>query len=275
MNVRVTASTLRRRPIAVLAAVVTAFAIASCGAKGPYDKNDPRVLNVFAAASLRDVMSAAASAYEQASGIQMQISTDASTALRVQIQQGAEADVFLSADAENPDVLTADGLVDGAIVPFARNGLAIIVPSDNPAGIRTSADLARPGVKIVAAGEKVPISRYAAQLLEQLAATSGNAAGFVAAYAANVVSREDNVRAVVAKIELGEGDAAIVYASDARASTKVSVIPLPSGIDVLATYAGVVPTRAPHRAEGHAFLDWVAGSPGQEILARFGFAPLS
>ena len=275
MNELGAAATLCRRPSNMLVAVVAAVVIAACGVNNQSASHAPTALSVFAASSLRDVMAEAASAYGDVSGIQIEVSTDGSTALRVQIQQGAKPDVFLSADTKNPDLLLAGGLVDGTVVPFARNGLAIIVPRDNPAGIRTAADLGRAGVKVIAAGENVPISDYAAQLLEQLATAPGSGSGFAAAYAANVVSREDNVAAVVAKIELGEGDVAIVYASDAAASKDVLVIPLPRGIAVLATYAGLVPRTADHPSDGHAFLDWVTGSAGQQLLARFGFMPRS
>ena len=81
------------------------------------------------------------------------------------------------------------------------------MPTDNPAGIKTPADLARPGVKVIAAGDEVPITKYATQLVANLAKEPGYPADFAAAYAANIVSKEDNVKAVVAKIELGEGDA--------------------------------------------------------------------
>ena len=262
--------------VGVVAAVsIAAVSIAACGLGGNAPARPPTVLTVLAAASLRDVAAAAGPAYGRAVRIEIEVSTDSSTALRVQIEQGAEADLFLSADTRNPDALAASGLVDGSVVPFARNGLAIITPADDPAGIRTAADLARPGVKIVAAGAEVPISGYAEQLVDQIASAPGVAADFAAAYAANVVSREDNVKAIVAKIELGEGDAAIVYASDAAASTSVRVIPLPAGVDVRATYAGVVPTTSRHPADGHALLDWLIGPAGLEILARFGFTPPS
>ena len=98
-------------------------------------------------------------------------------------------------------------------------------------------------------------------------------AGFAVGYSANVVSREDNVKAVVAKIELGEGDAAIVYATDAKASTRVTAIALPDAANVPATYAGVVLQGSRNRSPAHAFLDWVAGPAGQAILRTFGFLP--
>lgn len=259
--------------LALAVALAGALALAGCAPATPSSTASP-VITAFVAASLRDAMAAVGPAYAEATGVQIETSADASTALRVLIEQGARTDVLLSADTKNPDTLLAGGLVIGSVVPFAQNSLAIIVPTSNPAGIRSALDIGRPGVKIVAAGEGVPITGYADRLVEQLGADTSHRGAFVAGYAANVVTREDNVKAVVAKIELGEGDAAIVYATDALAATGVLVIPIPDGLNVLATYAGVVPTTALHPDAGGAFLDWLAGPSGQAILARFGFIPL-
>ena len=109
--------------------------------------------------------------------------------------------------------------------------------------------------------------------MAKLAEETGYPADFAAAYAANIESREDNVKAIVAKIELGEGDAGIVYVTDARASTKVTAIEVPSMADVAATYAGVVVKASPDQDAANAFLDWFAGPDGQAILASFGFGP--
>lgn len=259
--------------LALAVALAGALALAGCAPATPSSTASP-VITAFVAASLRDAMAAVGPAYAEATGVQIETSADASTALRVLIEQGARTDVLLSADTKNPDTLLAGGLVIGSVVPFAQNSLAIIVPTSNPAGIRSALDIGRPGVKIVAAGEGVPITGYADRLVEQLGADTSHRGAFVAGYAANVVTREDNVKAVVAKIELGEGDAAIVYATDALAATGVLVIPIPDGLNVLATYAGVVPTTALHPGAGGAFLNWLAGPSGQTILARFGFVPL-
>jgi molybdate transport system substrate-binding protein len=233
-------------------------------------------LTIYAAASLKGALEAVASAYEAvAPHVTLTIATDASSTLRTQIEQEAPADVFLSADQANPAALVDAGLTDGAAVDFASNTLTVIVPAANPAGIATPADLARSGVKVIAAGADVPIAKYTTQVVSNLAGSGGRPAGFAAAYDANVVSKEDNVKAVVAKIELGEGDAAIVYATDAKASTKVKTIDIPAGANVHATYAGVVVKASPHVSEAHAFLGWLAGPDGQSVLARFGFEPLT
>jgi molybdate transport system substrate-binding protein len=203
------------------------------------------------------------------------ISTDSSSALETQIEQGAPADVFLSADTTNPEKLAEEGLAAGSVVPFAGNELTVIVPTANPAGITTPFDLAKAGVKVIAAGDEVPITKYAKQLIDNLSKASGAPADFTALVAANTVSKEDNVKAVVAKIELGEGDAGIVYVTDAKASTKVTAIDVAPDVNVPATYAGVVVKASKNAAAAEAFLTWFAGPDGQAILAAFGFLPPS
>jgi molybdate transport system substrate-binding protein len=233
-------------------------------------------LTVYAAASLKDAVEALVGAYATVEPeITVTVSTGASSALRAQIEQGAPADVFLSADTKQPNALVAAGLTVGEGDIFAGNGLAIIVPSANPAAIATPADLARPGVKIVAAGDAVPITTYASELVTKLAAVDGYPSGFAEAYAANVVSREDDVKAVVAKVELGEGDAAIVYRTDAVASTAIATIAIPPAAEVAASYAGVVVGASRRLEAACAFLDWLGGSDAQAILSSFGFSPPS
>ncbi len=233
-------------------------------------------LTVFAAASLAKVLDEIEPAYEAAvPGAVLTISTDSSAALATQIREGAPADVFLSADTTNPKKLVDAGLTDGAAVVFAGNELTVITPADNPGGLTTPFDLGLPGVRVIAAGEEVPITKYAAQLIEDLAVAPDAPADFAAAYADNVVSREDNVAAVRTKIELGEGDAAIVYVTDAASSDLVATIDVPDALDVRASYAAVVVKRSEHAAAAHAFLDWVAGPEGQSILGSFGFLPPS
>jgi molybdate transport system substrate-binding protein len=229
-------------------------------------------LTIYGAASLKGALDEAKIAYEAATpGTTLTISTDSSAALATQIEQGAPADVFLSADTTNPQKLVDAGLTDGAAVTFAGNKLTVIVPTDNPAGVTTPADLAISGVTVIAAGDEVPITKYATQLIENLAREPGYPADFVAAYTANVASKEDNVKAVVAKIELGEGDAGIVFVTDAKASTKVTSIDVPDPANVPATYEGVVVKASGHAAAAKAFLDWFAGPDGQVILGGLGF----
>jgi molybdate transport system substrate-binding protein len=126
----------------------------------------------------------------------------------------------------------------------------------------------------VAAGPNVPITSYAGQLLERLAALPSAPPDFAAGYERNVVSREDNVRAVVAKLELAEGDAGIVYRTDAAGSPTLRTIPLPDGVAVAAAYGGIVIDASAHADDAADFLAWLAGGEGQAILADDGFDPI-
>jgi molybdate transport system substrate-binding protein len=279
---------MKRRAIVILAAFAIVAACQSPGATRLASQPDPTAhpsnspaasaegaaLTIYGAASLKGALDQVKTAYEASHpGTMLTIATDSSASLRTQIEQGAPADVFLSADVTNPKKLVDGGLADGDQVAFAGNLLTIVVPTGNPAKIASPADLARTGVKVVAAGDEVPITKYAKQAVDLLAALTGYPKDFAAGYARNVVSKEDNVKALIAKIELGEGDAGIVYATDAKASAKVEDVAIPPQGNVPAVYAGVVVKASKNIAAAHAFLDWIAGADGQEILGSFGFIP--
>jgi molybdate transport system substrate-binding protein len=197
------------------------------------------------------------------------IAFDASNVLAAQLTEGAEVDVFLSADLSRPTELAEAGLTSGEPVTFARNSPVIVVPRDSQA-VMTALDLAVPGVRLVAAGASVPITHYAEAAIAQLAATTPDPAAFSSAVAANVVSREDNVRAAMAKVELGEGDAAIVYVTDARASDAVREVPFPEAVQVTAEYGAVQVSDDPAAT---AFVIWLTGRAAQAILAEAAFQP--
>jgi molybdate transport system substrate-binding protein len=231
-------------------------------------------LTIYGAASLKTALAEIKTAWEASHpGSTLTISTDSSAALETQIEQGAPADVFLSADTTNPKKLIDKGLADGAAEDFAGNLLTVIVPTDNPAKITSPADLAKPGVKVIAAGDDVPITKYAKMLVANLAKESGYPANFQDAYSANIASQEENVSGIVNKVALGEGDAGIVYVTDAKDNPKVTPIDVPKDANVPATYAGVVNKASAHPATAHEFLDWVAGPDGQAVLASLGFLP--
>jgi molybdate transport system substrate-binding protein len=258
-----------RSRLTALAAIV-ALAVSACaGSQASAARVD---LTVYGASSLSSVLASVKATYESANpDTTLTISTDSSAALETKIEQGAGADVFLSADTANPQKLVDKGLASGELTRFAGNGLEVIVPKGNPAAIGSPADLARPGVKVIAAGDSVPITKYAAQLVASLARQPGYPADFTARYEANIVSRQDNVAAVVAQVGLGEGDAGIVYATDAKSFTTVVTVPLPTGTGVVVTYAGVVVRASGNAAAARAFLTWLAGPDGQAIVASFGF----
>ncbi|HEX6867982.1 MAG TPA: molybdate ABC transporter substrate-binding protein [Candidatus Limnocylindrales bacterium] len=256
------------------AAITMLVVVMSLGACAPSASQEPIEITVFAAASLSNALDAAARAYgDTDAGTAITVSTDSSAALATQIAEGAPADVFLSADTTNPQALVDAGLVDGDAVPFAGNELTIITPTGNPAALDSPFDLATAGTRVIAAGDEVPITKYATRLVENLAADPAAPADFVAAYVANIVSKEDNVSAVRTKIELGEGDAAIVYVTDAAASDTVATIEVPDAANVSATYAAVVVKASAHAPAARAFLGWLTSPDGRAILGDFGFLP--
>src|SRR6476469_4603181 len=132
--------------------------LAACsGTTGQAPSSTARTsITVLAASSLKAALNAAATAYQEAHpGVAIMLSFDASSALRTKIEQGAPADVFASADITNAQKLVDDGFAIGPAQPFAGNRLAIVVPRDNPRRIDSAADLAKPGVRLIAAGESV------------------------------------------------------------------------------------------------------------------------
>ena len=242
--------------------LVGVLVLASCG-------TDSSGLTVYAAASLRDSFEELATAYASETGVELTLSFDASSTLRTQIEQGAPADVFASADTANAQALVDAGMAHGDPVTFARNRLAIVVPLDGN-GIDDWQALASPGVRIVAAGGAVPITRYAHQLVENLARLPDAPPSFAESYGANVISEEDNVRAVLAKIELGEGDAGIVYETDARSSADVATLPLPDAANVSTDDVAVAVSSSD---AADRFVDWLTEDAAQRILAAHGFRP--
>lgn len=260
-----------RRSIAIpvlLALALALLAAAGCGGRLGSEVR----LTIYGAASLSGALTEAGNAYElENRGVSLAVGFDSSSAVRTQIEQGAQWDVFASADMTNPQALVDGGLAVGPVTPFARNRLSLVVPRGNPARIRDPRDLARPGVKVVGAGEAVPITRYVAACLEKLAALPGYPAGYAAAVGANVVSREDNVRAALTKVELGEADAAFVYVTDAAASEAVEEVAIPDAANVEAVYGVVAIGASTDPAEAAAFVAWLAGPRGAAVLTRFGF----
>lgn len=229
-------------------------------------------LTVFAAASLQDVFDDLETAWLQhhPNGT-MVVAHDGSNILAAQIAEGAAADVFVSADLVRPQRLVSDGDAVGHVRPFADNRIALVAPLDG-AAVMTPADLARPGIRIVAAAPGVPITAYADATLARLALTMPDPATFRDAVDANVVSREDNVRAALAKVELGEGDAAFVYGTDAASSERVREVALPDAVPSTAVYGAVQVSARPLAAE---FVEWLGGSEATAVMQAAGFEPAS
>jgi molybdate transport system substrate-binding protein len=222
-------------------------------------------VRVLAAASLTDAFRDLAAAFQRAHpGDRVELAFAGSQVLAAQIEQGAPADVFASADREHVDALKAEGLL-GAYAAFARNRIVLVAPAGD-AKIARVTDLARPGTRVVVAGPAVPAGRYTAAALARLEP------GLARQVRANVVSEEANVRAVLAKVVLGEADAGFVYATDAAsAGDDVRRVAFPEADGVAAEYFLGVLRGAAAPDVARAFVDMVLASEGQDILRRYGF----
>jgi molybdate transport system substrate-binding protein len=249
----------RIRLAAVLAA--TALGLAACGGGGSGGSGgqSPAEIKVFAAASLTAAFTELGRRYTAAQGTKVTFNFAGSQALATQIGQGAPADVFASADLDN--MAKVKDLV-GTPQSFASNRLAIVVEQGNPKGIRTLDDLAGGDVKVVLAAGEVPAGRYAKQVLDR------------AGVKVTPVSQEDNVKAVVAKVSLGEADAGIVYATDVAAGgASVEGVDIPREQNVVATYPIATVKAGKAQDAAQAFMDLVLSGQGQEVLHRYGFLP--
>jgi len=248
--------------------VLTLILLSACASNA--HQPVPVALTVFAAASLTESFSEIAAAFESAHpGVDVTINFAGSNTLRAQIEQGADTDVFASANTKEMDMLVTGGLVaEGTPQIFLTNRLVIIMPATNPANLSTANDLSRAGLKLVLAADEVPVGNYTRQML-------GNVGeDFKKQVLANVVSNENNVKQVLAKVQLGEADAGIVYASDAVAAPELLVIEVPSEWNVLAEYpiAALKDTSHPDLAD--EYIGFVLSSEGEAILQKWGFTPV-
>lgn len=242
-----------------------ALLLAACGSSNGTAASTPTPLtgniSVFAAASLTASFNALGKSFQTAhSGVTVQFNFAGTPTLVTQIEQGAPADVFASADSTNMTKLTNDGFTTGTSQVFAHNQLEIVVGPGNPKGITGLADLAKPGVIYITEAPTVPAGAYALQALAKAGVT------------VTPKSLETAVTGVISKIELGEADAGIVYTTDVAASgSKVQGVPIPDADNVVATYPIVAVKGAQNLAVANAFIAYVVSAAGQSTLASFGF----
>jgi molybdate transport system substrate-binding protein len=234
-------------------------------------------LNVFAAASLTAAFGELAADFSVTNpGVLIVYNFAGSNQLAQQIVEGAPADVFASANAAQMNVAIEVGrITSGTAQIFVRNQLVVVTPAENPAGITTLQDLARPGVKVVFAAEAVPVGQYSLDFLDKAEAAGSLGAGYKEAVLANIVSYEENVRAVLTKVTLGEADAGIVYTSDVTlgASDEVQRMEIPADLNTIASYPIAPLTTSANPVLAQAFIDYVLSPAGQEILVKHGFLP--
>lgn len=233
-----------------------------------------RTLTVFAAASLTESFTEMGKQFEAAyPGAKAVFNFTGSQQLRAQLEQGAPADVFASANTKEMNAaIVSSVIVSGTQKTFARNRLVVIFPKDNPGQIEALADLARPGLKLVVADKAVPVGQYTVDMLDKMSKDPAYGADFADKVQANVVSRENDVKAVVAKARLGEADAGVVYSTDASAAAgKLGSLALPDQFNQLATYPIAPLAKAPQPDLAQQFMDLVLSDAGQQLLAKYGF----
>ena len=254
-----------KRCAAVLTALLVAGTMSACGSGGSDDSSSgtgTKTLTVYAASSLTSTFTELGKQFEaDHKGVKVTFSFGGSSDLVAQLQGGAPADVFASADTANMDKATGDSLVEGDPVDFASNTLEIAVPPDNPARVSDVADLAKAGTKVVLCAPEVPCGA-AAQKVEQVSGVT-----------IKPVSEEQSVTDVLGKVVSGEADAGLVYVTDVKAAgDKVKGITFPESSSAVNTYPIAALADSKNKDLAQQFVDLVTGDAGQQVLADAGFA---
>ncbi|MEU8047478.1 molybdate ABC transporter substrate-binding protein [Micromonospora echinofusca] len=255
-----------KRAAAVAVAALVLAGAAGCGggnASGGGSAGGPRAggtVTVFAAASLTEAFTRLGRDFEASGGATVVFNFAGSAALAAQINQGAPADVFASAAPRNMATVTGAGNADGDPAVFARNQLVVAVPKGNPRGVAGLADLARPGVQVALCAEQVPCGAAARTALD------------AASVAVTPVTLEQDVRGALAKLRLGEVDAALVYRTDAlAAAAEVTAVEFAESARAGNDYPIVVLRDAPNPDGARAFVAYVRSERGRAVLAGAGF----
>lgn len=251
----------------ILCFLLAVPALAGCAARAE-DKNE---LTVFAASSLTDAFEELGKEFEQQNpGVDVRFNFAGSSALLAQLQQGTPADVFASADTAKMEKAEEAEIVSEAEV-FARNSPEIIVPADNPGGVKTMLDLAEAETSLVLAQEGVPIAEYTEEILSASDRRYGE--DFRGQVLENAVSRESDVRAAANRVALGEVDATFVYASDVTPEIRdrVEIVEIPEDINVIATYPIAIVEDTPNPELAEEWSDLVLSEKGQRVVGEWGF----
>jgi molybdate transport system substrate-binding protein len=266
--------------LATILIAISPFYFAGCGKEPATVGNPPRTtISVFAAASLTESFTEIGKRFESANpDACVEFNFAGSQQLRAQIESGAQADVFASANEKEMDTAKGESLVKAETVhDFARNRLIVIYPKNNPAKIGGLNDLGNPGIKIDVADASVPVGKYTLQMVDQLAGDAAFGAEFKKHFLANVVSREENVKSVLTKVRLGDADAGVVYVTDMtpEAAQDVASMDVPDLFNQIARYPIAIVARSPHGDLAAKFEEFVLSKDGQDILRGFNFLPAS
>ncbi|MDD5186881.1 MAG: molybdate ABC transporter substrate-binding protein [Methanoregula sp.] len=271
---------IKNKPLISLAAgifILALLLVAGCTSSAPAPAQEKKELTVFAAASLTGALTGIAQAYETAHpDTKIVLNFDGSQALRTQIEQGAHADLFLSANTKHMTALQGEGLIiNNSVRVFAKNKLALLVPKDNRANITSLSDLATPGIRLVMGTQEVPFGDYTRQMLGKMANDSAYGSAYQDAVLNNVISEEPAVTGLVARLCLGEADAGIAYASDVSEGDRVLIttLPVPDQYNVIAIYPLGIVRESAVQDRATAFAQFITSPGGDAILSRYGFTP--
>src|ERR687898_2520330 len=261
----------------LLSCVVAALlpVLFGCGGPASSEEGEESALTVYAASSLTEAFGELKGNFEEENpGTQVQLNFAGSSTLLTQLEQGAPADVFASADEAKMDGAVSEGLAE-APQTFARNRLTVIVPAGNPAGIESYRDLAKPGITLVLAQEEVPVAQYAKESLTKANAVYGS--DFSERVLSHVTSRDADVRAAANRVAVGDADAAIVYTSDATLDLqeRVETIEIPEELNVVASYPIAVTEGAQSSELAQGWVDVVLSDEGQRVMESYGFERVS
>jgi len=236
-----------------------------------------KTLTVLAAASLTESLTELGTMFETRNpGVKVSFNFASSQQLAQQLDQGAAADVFASASPKYMAAAVTSKRVNQADAKiFVKNRLVVIFPKDNPGGLTALKDLAKPGLKLDLADKSVPVGQYALDFLDKAVKDPGFDPQYKDNVLKNVVSYEENVKAVVTKVSLGEADAGIVFVTDftADVAPKIGKLDIPDALNTVAVYpiAPISDSKNPDLAK--AFIALVLSPDGQAVMAKYGFIP--
>ena len=244
-----------------------------------FTQNSNNEIVVFAAASLTEACTSLGNQFERTHpGTKVIFNFGGSQQLIQQLANGAEADLYLPASQKYVKLAVDQHLVDGQSVKiFCHNRLVVILPKENPGDINTLQNLAKQNLKIILAQKEVPAGQYVLDFLDKCSRHAEFGELFKQNVLANVVSYEENVKAVIGKIKLGEADAGIVYRSDISTDSLhyLQTVEIPDSMNVVASYPVGVVHGLQHEKLAGEFLQFLLSHDGQSILAKFGFEPVS
>jgi molybdate transport system substrate-binding protein len=253
---------MTRRSVVAVVAFAMAVLIAAPPAHAGGNKPSGQI-TVFAAASLTESFDAIAKQFQKKyPDVDVRFNYDASSNLANQINQGAPADVFASADQDNLQKTIDSGAVTPPPAAFAKNRLEIAVEKGNPKKVKGLADLQKSGLVVVLCADQVPCGKYAAEAFAKAGVTVSPA------------SKEENAKATLSKVSIGEADASIVYVTDVKASKgTTSGVKIPDNVNVIATYPIGVVKESQNATAAKAWVQFVKSKDGQKTLRKFGFLP--